>query len=288
MKINMKFLSLGAAVVIAGGFGAVNIVTNASNGDVVDALELSTTGHGKSAAASASAHRAMPASSKQVSVAAAKDKKTAHQAAAKAASAKGASAKPATVKPATPSTTAAKPVAAAQSHPAAPVRHVAAPVQHTAAPTAAQSAAAKAASIRATTGETYVGTISGLGHSTVVVQGSRSRTKAPAQAGMAMTWGGATHMTTTDGLTSEIAGHAKSNTFSWIMGLGIGSRVSVTDANGQSRTYTVYMTDDVNDESYSVKNGADRLNAILSPNQGEAVVLQTCISQTVNRLVWAH
>ncbi|MEL1196313.1 hypothetical protein AADX85_14695, partial [Staphylococcus epidermidis] len=88
---------------------------------------------------------------------------------------------------------------------------------------------AKAASIRNTTGETYVGTISGLGHATDVVQGSMSRTSAPAQAGLAMTWGGATRLSTTDGLTTEIAGHARSMNFAWIMGLGVGSQVSVTD-----------------------------------------------------------
>ncbi|WP_461214969.1 sortase domain-containing protein [Lacticaseibacillus sp. GG6-2] len=154
--------------------------------------------------------------------------------------------------------------------------------------TPAQKAAAKAASIRATTGETYVGTISGAGHSTDVVQGSMSRTSAPAQPGLAMTWGGATRLSTTDGLTSEIAGHARSTTFSWIMSLGVGSTVSVTDSNGNSRSYTVYATDDVNDDSYSVKNGKDQYNAITSAGQGEAVVLQTCISNTVNRIVWAH
>jgi hypothetical protein len=154
--------------------------------------------------------------------------------------------------------------------------------------TPAQRAAAKAASIRNATGETYVGTISGLGRSTDVVQGSMSRTSAPAQAGLAMTWGGATRLSTTDGLTTEIAGHAKSNTFAWIMGLGVGSQVSVTDANGNSRTYTVYATDDVNDDSYSTKTGKDQWNAITSAGQGEAVVLQTCISNTVNRIVWAH
>jgi hypothetical protein len=154
--------------------------------------------------------------------------------------------------------------------------------------TPAQRAAAKAASIRNATGETYVGTISGLGSSTDVIQGSMSRTSAPAQAGLAMTWGGATRLSTTDGLTTEIAGHAKSNTFAWIMGLGVGSQVSVTDANGNSRTYTVYATDDVNDDSYSTKTGKDQWNAITSAGQGEAVVLQTCISNTVNRIVWAH
>ncbi|MFD1393947.1 sortase domain-bontaining protein [Lacticaseibacillus jixianensis] len=154
--------------------------------------------------------------------------------------------------------------------------------------TPAQKAAAKAASIRRTTGERYVGTISGLGHATDVIQGSLTRTKAPARAGMAMTWGGATRMTTTDGLTSEIAGHAKSNTFAWIMRLRNGSRVSVTDAQGRSRSYRVYMTDNVNDDGYSVKNGADRLNSIISAHQGEKVVLQTCITNTVNRLVWAR
>ncbi|WP_390410698.1 sortase domain-containing protein [Lacticaseibacillus jixiensis] len=154
--------------------------------------------------------------------------------------------------------------------------------------TPAAKAAAKVASFKRSYHETYVGTISGLGHSTDVVQGSMRRTTAPKQAGLAMTWGGATRLSTTDKLTTEIAGHATSRNFSWIMGLRVGSKVSVTDASGRSRTYKVYATDNVNDQSYSTKTGKDRYNAIVSAHQGEAVVLQTCISNTVNRLVWAH
>jgi hypothetical protein len=154
--------------------------------------------------------------------------------------------------------------------------------------TPAQVAAQKGASIREATGETYVGTVSGLGSTTDVIQGDMSRTTAPVQAGLAMTWGGATQLSTTDGLTTEIAGHAKSNTFAWITGLGFGSTVGVTDARGNSRTYTVYALDDVNDDSYSVRTGKDQYHAIISADQGEAVVLQTCLSATVNRIVWAR
>lgn len=283
---------LGAAVVVAGGFGAAKVAADTNAAGVPYLVSVLADAQAKEVAKTNTGHMVMATTGKKAETTKVIDKKAATKKAAikHAASAKAAAmSQPTATKTASstspsPAKAAAKPAAAQVAvKPAA-----AAPVRQVVAQTPAQRAAAKAASIRATSGETYVGTISGLGHVTDVIQGSMSRTTAPAQDGLAMTWGGATRLSTTDGLTSEIAGHAKTNTFSWIMGLGVGSHVSVTDASGNSRTYTVYLTDNVNDESYSVKNGADRYNQIISAGQGEAVVLQTCISSTVNRIVWAH
>lgn len=289
-----RIFALATIVVVASGLGVVTVTAHAGNTSVPTSSVSATA---KSKASHTTSSRKAVAK-KQVAEKKAAEKKAAVKAssASKAAKASSVAASASSTKAAasskqaaaSQSTTAAASNTTSQSATSSSTRAYTAPVRTAAVQTPAQRAAAKAASIRNATGETYVGTISGLGRSTDVVQGSMSRTTAPAQAGLAMTWGGATRLSTTDGLTTEIAGHAKSNTFAWIMGLGVGSQVSVTDANGNSRTYTVYATDDVNDQSYSTKNGKDQWNAITSAGQGEAVVLQTCISNTVNRIVWAR
>ncbi|WP_407895018.1 sortase domain-containing protein [Lacticaseibacillus sp. N501-2] len=300
-----RIFGLAAIIVVASGLGVVTVTAHAGNAPVSTSrvsatakskATQSTTSH-KAAEKKATAKKmAVKASeSSQAAVASAKASST------KAASAKASSAKASSVAASTSSVKAAasSQAAASQSTSSASTTSASSTAQSSSSSmavrtaavqtqTPAQRAQAKAASIQNATGETYVGTISGLGHSTDVVLGSMSRTSAPAQAGLAMTWGGATRLSTTDGLTTEIAGHAKSNTFAWIMSLGVGSQVTVTDANGNARTYTVYARDDVNDQSYSTKTGKDQWNAITSAGQGEAVVLQTCISNTVNRIVWAH
>lgn len=297
-----RIFGLAAIIVVASGLGVVTVTAHAGNAPV-STSSVSATAKSKATQSTASRKAAekkvavKASESSQAAVASAKASST------KAASAKASSAKASSVAASTSSvkTAASSQAAASQSTSSASITSATSTTQassssstaavRTAAvqtQTPAQRAQAKAASIQNATGETYVGTISGLGHSTDVVLGSMSRTSAPAQAGLAMTWGGATRLSTTDGLTTEIAGHAKSNTFAWIMSLGVGSQVTVTDANGNARTYTVYATDDVNDQSYSTKTGKDQWNAITSAGQGEAVVLQTCISNTVNRIVWAH
>lgn len=298
-----RIFGLAAIIVVASGLGVVTVTAHAGNAPVSTSSVIATTKSKSTSSSKAAAKKVAEkkAEAKKVAVKKASASSKAAASSAKASSAKASSAKASSVAASTSSVKAAasSQAAASQSTNSASststsaatqssTRSYSAPVRTAAVQTPAQRAAAKAASIRNATGETYVGTISGLGSSTDVVQGSMSRTSAPAQAGLAMTWGGATRLSTTDGLTTEIAGHAKSNTFAWIMGLGVGSQVSVTDANGNSRTYTVYATDDVNDDSYSTKTGKDQWNAITSAGQGEAVVLQTCISDTVNRIVWAH
>lgn len=297
-----RIFGLAAIIVVASGLGVVTVTAHAGNAPVSTSSVVATTKSKSTSSSKAAAKKVAEKKAEAKKVAVKKASASSKAASsAKASSAKASSAKASSVAASTSSVKAAASSQAAASQSThsssatstsaatqSSTRSYSAPVRTAAVQTPAQRAAAKAASIRNATGETYVGTISGLGSSTDVVQGSMSRTSAPAQAGLAMTWGGATRLSTTDGLTTEIAGHAKSNTFAWIMGLGVGSQVSVTDANGNSRTYTVYATDDVNDDSYSTKTGKDQWNAITSAGQGEAVVLQTCISDTVNRIVWAH
>jgi hypothetical protein len=129
-------------------------------------------------------------------------------------------------------------------------------------------------------------TISFLGVTVPVIQGNMSITTAPA-GNRAQTWGGQTHLSVTDGQSTHIIGHNTSN-FGRIIGLAVGSAVTVTDGNGNTKTYHVTKTLNVTDQGKVEGTNTDVYNQIVNANQGEQVVLQTCISSTVNRLVWAR
>ncbi|WP_054679829.1 sortase domain-containing protein [Lacticaseibacillus sharpeae] len=129
-------------------------------------------------------------------------------------------------------------------------------------------------------------TISFAGVTMSVITGSMSVTTAPS-GNVAQTWGGQTHLSVTDGQSTHIIGHNTSS-FGRIMALGAGSPVTVTDGNGNTRTYHVYSVKNVTDQGYIEGTNTSVYGKIVSANQGEQVVLQTCISSTVNRLVWAR
>lgn len=129
-------------------------------------------------------------------------------------------------------------------------------------------------------------TISFLGVTVPVIQGNMSITTAPS-GNRAQTWGGQTHLSVTDGQSTHIIGH-NTTSFGQIIGLAVGSAVSVTDGNGNTKTYHVTKTLNVTDQGKVEGTNTDVYNQIVSANQGEQVVLQTCISSTINRLVWAR
>lgn len=129
-------------------------------------------------------------------------------------------------------------------------------------------------------------TISFLGVTVPVIQGNMSITTAPS-GNRAQTWGGQTHLSVTDGQSTHIIGH-NTTSFGEIMGLSVGSAVSVTDGNGNTKTYHVTKTLNVTDQGKVEGTNTDVYNQIVNANQGEQVVLQTCISSTINRLVWAR
>lgn len=98
---------------------------------------------------------------------------------------------------------------------------------------------------------------------------------------------GQTHLSVTDGQSTHIIGHNTSS-FGRVLSLGAGSPVTVTNGNGNTRTYHVYSVRNVTDEGYIQGTHTSVYNQIVSASQGEQVVLQTCISSTVNRIVWAR
>lgn len=129
-------------------------------------------------------------------------------------------------------------------------------------------------------------TISFLGTTVPVIQGNMSITTAPS-GNRAQTWGGQTRLSVTDGQSTHIIGHNTSS-FGRIIGLGVGSAVSVTDGNGNTKVYHVTKTLNVTDQGKIQGTNTDVYNQIVNANQGEQIVLQTCISSTINRLVWAR
>lgn len=74
----------------------------------------------------------------------------------------------------------------------------------------------------------------------------------------------------------------------WDRLLHVGSTITVVDASGASRTYTVYEVLDVTDEGYNNRNLQDDVLPRMLYDGGERISLQTCISDTVNRCVLAR
>ena len=103
---------------------------------------------------------------------------------------------------------------------------------------------------------------------------------------MVSTWGGASVQNGDDGLTTHFIGH-NPGIFSVLFGLSIGSEVGVTDGNARLTTYHVVDIWVVDNSGYEVQTGEDTWDRITSPYQGEAIVLQTCIDDYTNLILFA-
>lgn len=90
-----------------------------------------------------------------------------------------------------------------------------------------------------------------------------------------------------DGAPTHFIGHNPGD-FARVMSLDVGSTITVVDASGASRTYTVYEVLDVTDEGYNNRNLQDDVLPRMLYDGGERISLQTCISDTVNRCVLAR
>ena len=103
---------------------------------------------------------------------------------------------------------------------------------------------------------------------------------------MVSTWGGASVQNGDDGLTTHFIGH-NPGIFSVLFGLSIGSEVGVTDGNARLTTYHVVDIWVVDNSGYDVQTVEDTWDRITSPYQGEAIVLQTCIDDYTNLILFA-
>ncbi len=115
------------------------------------------------------------------------------------------------------------------------------------------------------------------------IQGNMSMAAAPAAT--AATWGGQTRYSNTSGQNTHFIGH-NPGVFSGLLGLGIGSRIIVTDAAGTPRTYTVNRITQVDDHARTA-SGEDLWQLITSTSGGQRITLQTCLSDTRNLIVFA-
>ncbi|WP_127849426.1 sortase domain-bontaining protein [Lacticaseibacillus hulanensis] len=129
------------------------------------------------------------------------------------------------------------------------------------------------------------GSINFLGKTTKISRGNTMVNTAPT-GNSAQTWGGQAVLSTRDHLSTHIIGHNTSN-FGNITRLKIGSRITVRDAYGHTKVYHVKSAKNVTDFGLVAGTRTNVYGKMVSAYQGEQIVLQTCLSSRVNRVVWA-
>lgn len=90
-----------------------------------------------------------------------------------------------------------------------------------------------------------------------------------------------------DGAPTHFIGHNPGD-FAGVMGLSVGSAITVVDGSGNERTYTVYEVMDVTDDGYNANDPSDDVFPRMLYEGGERISLQTCINDSVNRCVLAR
>lgn len=90
-----------------------------------------------------------------------------------------------------------------------------------------------------------------------------------------------------DGAPTHFIGHNPGD-FAGVMGLSVGSAITVVDGSGNERTYTVYEVIDVTDDGYNANDPSDDVFPRMLYAGGERISLQTCINDSVNRCVLAR
>ncbi|WP_155286563.1 sortase domain-containing protein [Lacticaseibacillus zhaodongensis] len=129
-------------------------------------------------------------------------------------------------------------------------------------------------------------TIAFLGTVTPIITGSRAVTTAPS-GNRAQTWGGQTHLSVTDGQSTHMIGHNTTN-FGLITKMKVGTPITVRDSAGHTRVYHVTWHKNVTDRGDIAGTKTSVYKDIVDARQGEQIVLQTCINDSINRVVWAR
>ena len=104
---------------------------------------------------------------------------------------------------------------------------------------------------------------------------------------IAATWGGNPTQSGSDNQNTHFIGH-NPGIFSPILSLGPGNVIIVTDHNGQAATYIVNGVVQVDDSGIDIHSGQDYWGQITSVGGGERITLQTCITDSVNLIVFAQ
>ncbi|MGX7149895.1 immunoglobulin-like domain-containing protein [Enterococcus ureasiticus] len=90
-----------------------------------------------------------------------------------------------------------------------------------------------------------------------------------------------------DQLPTHFIGHNPGD-FAGVMNITIGTPITVVDGNGNAKTYVVYEVLDVADDGINANDPSDDTWARVIEDGGERISLQTCITDTVNRIVLAR
>lgn len=140
--------------------------------------------------------------------------------------------------------------------------------------------------LTATAAAQRTASVSFLGTTTPVITGSMKVTTAPS-GNRAETWGGQTHLSVTDGQSTHVIGHNTTN-FGKIVKMHVGTPITVIDSAGHKRVYHVVWYKNVTDQGFIAGTKTSVYSKIVNAHQGEQIVLQTCISTNINRVVWAR
>ncbi|MGG5314989.1 immunoglobulin-like domain-containing protein [Enterococcus sp. AZ072] len=89
-----------------------------------------------------------------------------------------------------------------------------------------------------------------------------------------------------DGAPTHFIGHNPGD-FAPVMNITVGTPITVVDGQGNTRTYTVYEVLDVYDDGINVHDPNDDIWGRVIDAGGERISLQTCITDSVNRIVLA-
>lgn len=90
-----------------------------------------------------------------------------------------------------------------------------------------------------------------------------------------------------DGAPTHFIGHNPGD-FAPVMNITVGTPITVVDSQGNTRTYSVYEVLDVTDDAINAHDPSDNTWDRMIEAGGERISLQTCITDTVNRVVLAR
>ena len=90
-----------------------------------------------------------------------------------------------------------------------------------------------------------------------------------------------------DNAPTHFIGH-NPGAFSSVMDITIGTPITVIDEQGHAKIYTVYEVLNVNDNGINADNPSDDTWPRVIDDSGERISLQTCITDSVNRIVLAR
>ncbi|MDR2465084.1 MAG: sortase, partial [Streptococcaceae bacterium] len=103
----------------------------------------------------------------------------------------------------------------------------------------------------------------------------------------AATFGGVPVLSVNDNKNTHVIAH-NPGAFAVVKDLKKGDKIMVVDKNKKRKTYTVQLSLTIDDDGYEVGTKKDYWYQIIGVGKTERLTLQTCLSQTTNRVVFAY